>query len=118
MKIAVVGSRDYPDLEEVRQFVRSKLKPGDTLVSGGARGVDSTAEDEAKKMGIECLIFPADWKTHGRIAGYMRNGTIVKNADEVHAFLHNNSRGTINTLDIARFNNVPHFVYKIKDKKP
>jgi len=37
MKIGVVGSRDYPDLEEVWNFVIAL--PDDTvIVSGGARG--------------------------------------------------------------------------------
>ena len=35
MKVAIVGTRTYPDLEQVRQYVRD-LSPDDIIVSGGA----------------------------------------------------------------------------------
>ena len=35
MKVAIIGSRNYPDLDKVREFVR-KLSPDDTVVFGGA----------------------------------------------------------------------------------
>jgi len=54
MKVAIVGSRHYPNLERVRKYVR-KLSPNDTIVSGGAKGVDQTAEDEARKLGMEVI---------------------------------------------------------------
>ncbi len=41
MKVAIVGSRNYPDLEKVKKYVR-KLSPGDIIVSGGDNGVDET----------------------------------------------------------------------------
>ena len=41
MKVAIVGSRNYPDLEKVKKYVR-KLSPGDIIVSGGGNGVDET----------------------------------------------------------------------------
>ena len=51
MKVAIVGTRTYPDLDQVREYVR-KLSPDDIVVSGGAKGVDETAEDEARKQGL------------------------------------------------------------------
>jgi len=48
MKVAIVGTRTYPDLEQVRKYVRD-LSPDDIIVSGGAKGVDETAEGEARK---------------------------------------------------------------------
>ena len=35
--LAVVGSRDFPDLDRVRQFIQG-LSPRTIIVSGGARG--------------------------------------------------------------------------------
>lgn len=46
-RIAVVGARAHPDLEEVRAFVLEEVAPGDTIVSGGATGVDRMAEETA-----------------------------------------------------------------------
>ena len=80
MKIAIVGSRDYVDLERVTAYVNSL--PDDTeLVSGGARGVDRTAEQAAwsRKLTVKC--FPADWEQYGKEAGFIRNQNIVNYAD-------------------------------------
>lgn len=46
-RIAVVGARAHPDLDEVRAFVLEEVAPGDTIVSGGATGVDQAAEETA-----------------------------------------------------------------------
>jgi hypothetical protein len=55
--VAIVGSRHYPDLEAVRQFVRSL--PKDTwVISGGAFGVDSAAEVTA----LECSLWVASYR--------------------------------------------------------
>lgn len=35
MKVAIVGTRTYPDLDQVREYVR-KLSLNDIIVSGGA----------------------------------------------------------------------------------
>jgi YspA, cpYpsA-related SLOG family len=101
MKIAIVGSRDYPDLGAVVRFVKG-LPPGTVVVSGGARGVDRTAEQAARAAGFEVLIFPADWEKHGRMAGFKRNVQIVNASDEVVAFWDLRSHGTKHTLDFAK----------------
>ena len=104
VKIAIVGSRDYPDLNAVREYVRSL--PKDTIVvSGGARGVDRTAEYEAVKCGLQVQIFRPNWLKAGvynRAAGFERNLTIVEYADTVVAFLNNDSKGTSHTIRIAK----------------
>jgi len=56
MKVGVAGSRDYPDLDKVRRFV--DLLPVDTrVVSGGARGVDSAAEERAIERGMTVFSY-------------------------------------------------------------
>jgi len=102
MKVAIVGSRDYPHLNEVETYVRHKLAPvAATLVSGGARGVDSVAEREARKLGLQCFIFRADWELHGKSAGYIRNHDIVANCDRLVAFWDGESKGTKHSIDLA-----------------
>lgn len=56
MKLAVVGSRQGADLEHVEQFVRS-LPDGLTIVSGGAAGVDTTAEQTWRSLGGSVVSF-------------------------------------------------------------
>lgn len=103
MNIAIVGSRDYPAPEKVRSYVGGlSVQPSPpTIVSGGARGVDSLAEEVAEEYGMETLIFPADWERHGKSAGFIRNREIVKAADLVVAFWNGSSRGTRHTLKLA-----------------
>jgi hypothetical protein len=101
MRVAIVGSRDYPDLDQVVQFVRGL--PSDTVVvSGGARGVDRTAEQTARACGLRTLIFPADWTRHGKRAGFLRNDQILAAAEEVVAFWDGRSPGTADTIRKAR----------------
>lgn len=99
-KIAVVGSRDYPHLDEVRQFVFEQERTT-CIVSGGARGVDRAALDEAARLGMPVENYLPDWTRYGRSAGYRRNEEIVAAADEVVAFWDGVSKGTKHTIDLA-----------------
>lgn len=57
--VAVVGSRDYPNLERVKQYV-TKLAvkyPDAVLISGGARGVDQMAEKVALWSGLDLISY-------------------------------------------------------------
>lgn len=110
MRVAIVGSRSFPNREVVEQFV-CRLPIGATVVSGGAKGVDSWAVEAAHQAGLETLVLEADWKTHGRSAGPIRNLEIVRQTDEVAAFWDGASRGTLNTVALAIRLAVPVSVY-------
>ena len=106
MKIAVVGSREFKD----KEFVQIKLKSvfenllyveDILLVSGGAKGVDSWAEELVQIMQIPKIIFKPDWNKYGKLAGYKRNKLIVDEADKVLAFWDGRSRGTKHSIDLA-----------------
>jgi hypothetical protein len=47
------------------------------------------------------IEFPADWDTHGKAAGFMRNQLIVDNCDKVTAFWDGKSKGTLDTITRA-----------------
>ncbi len=100
-KVAIVGSRDWADPDMVRDYVYS-LNDDDTVISGGARGVDQFAEIYALERGLATLIFPADWGHHGNTAGLLRNRDIVRECDRLVAFWDNRSRGTKHGIDLAR----------------
>jgi hypothetical protein len=105
-RIAIVGSRTWQRPNKVRDFV--DLLPRDTIVvSGGARGVDQIAEQRAKQRGLKVESFPADWKSHGKAAGFMRNSDIVKAADAVVAFWDGKSNGTADTVKKTQAANKP-----------
>lgn len=109
-KVAIVGSRGYPNLNQVREFV-SKLKPGTIVVSGGADGVDKAAEVQAKACGLNVEIYYPRWDLHGKGAGFARNRLIVANSDMVVAFWDGKSNGTKHSIGVAHELNKPVRVY-------
>lgn len=109
-RVAIVGSRDYPDRAAVAAYVGA-LAEGTVVVSGGARGVDRWAEDAATARGLETLIFHADWKRHGPAAGPRRNAEVAAHADRMAAFWDGNSRGTLNAIVNAHERGVPVIVF-------
>lgn len=116
--MAIVGSRDFGSPDLVRRFVAG-LPPGTVVVSGGARGVDTWAEDAAKANGLETKVFKADWDTLGKRAGYVRNLEIVAYCDKVVAFWDGLSRGTKHTMDAAERAGKPlETVFHVKQVKP
>lgn len=105
MKIAVVGSRDFKDKEFVCQIISERFimccDYRATLVSGGARGVDSIAEEFANAHLIKTIIFKPDWDKYGKSAGFIRNKLIIDEADMVLAFWNGSSKGTKHSIDLA-----------------
>lgn len=106
-RIAIVGSRDYPNAHVVVGARMKALPKGCTIVSGGARGVDSIAAHWADMLGYKKVIYLPDWDAHGKSAGYLRNVTIVDNSDLVIAFWDGTSKGTKHTIDIAMKKGIP-----------
>ena len=104
MKLAIVGSRDFVDYDLLRQKALELFEIGkiDKIISGGARGADTLAERFADEFNIPKEIHPADWKTYGRAAGYIRNQRIVRCCDELIAFWMNNSSGTKHSIELAK----------------
>lgn len=70
-KTIIAGGRDY-------QLTQEDIAWLDTLqisevVSGGALGADAGGEQWARSKGLPITRFPADWRTHGKAAGPLRN---------------------------------------------
>jgi len=93
MKLAVVGGRDFQDYDLLKttllKFIRNRHPESSkiTIVSGGCpTGADKLAERFAKEHQLATNIFPADWKTHGKAAGPIRNKQIVEASDHIIAF--------------------------------
>ncbi len=106
--IAIVGSRGFKDYAllcaSVDEYIKS-LEPYDvnvTIVSGGAAGADTLAERYADENNCKKLIFLAEWKKYGRAAGIVRNKDIINAADTVIAFWDGKSKGTNNSIDLAK----------------
>jgi hypothetical protein len=109
-KVAIVGSRDWPEPDAVRDYVYS-LSMEDTVVSGGAPGVDTWAEIACMERGLAFLKFPARWDIHGKAAGFIRNKDIAMAADRIVAFHFNNSKGTALTIQLGKDLKKPVIVF-------
>jgi len=125
MKIAIVGSREFTPsilIEETMNRIFSKHH-NDILISGGAKGVDSIAEqivDKWNKMGyyysktpyqFQKIIFKPDWDKYGKSAGFIRNKLIINEADRVIAFWDGKSKGTKHSIDLSIAQNKPIDIY-------
>lgn len=73
-----------------------------TIISGGAEGPDSWAAEWADSGKYNLKVFYADWKTHGKAAGPIRNTQIVEAADRLIAFWDGKSRGTLDSITKAQ----------------
>ena len=100
-RVAIVGSRDYGDIPSVWVYV-SSLDKDDIVVSGGAIGVDSAAEDAAKDCGLRYEVYPPDYTVHGRGAPFVRNRKIAESCDRLVAFWDGKSMGTQHVINCAK----------------
>lgn len=121
MNIAVVGSREFKDIEFAKHKIYGLFETGDciyardtVLISGGAKGIDSISEgivdDLNKRLATDApylhifykiIIFKAGWDKYGKRAEAIRNQLIVDEADKILAFWDGVSKGTKITIDMA-----------------
>lgn len=64
------------------------------VVTGGAKGPDTWAENAARARGLEVVVYQPDWKLYGKGAGLRRNTLIAEHADSCLVFWDGVSRGT------------------------
>ena len=119
-RLAVVGSRDFASKELVFERLGTIFDKIDvnrdtlTIISGGAQGPDSWAEEFAKDYGIKYVVHLPDWDLHGRSAGYKRNHTIWDDATCGIAFWDGESDGTRHSFKLAREQNKPLRIIELK----
>lgn len=110
-RVAVVGSRTYKNLAQVTAYVES-LPLSTVIISGGAKGVDKTAENEARRRGMNLKVYLPDYNAYpGNLAPLFRNQDIVDNSDRVVAFWDGESSGTRHTITLARNKGIPVLVF-------
>lgn len=101
MKIGVIGSRSFRNLDRVRFEVQSLIlkHPGCEIVSGGAKGVDKTAEQACKEFEKEPKIFPPDFSKGIPACYHIRNNQIIEYSDKIVAFWNGYSPGTKSVIE-------------------
>lgn len=103
MKVAVIGSRGL-SIDDLGKYLPANTTE---IVSGGARGVDTSARIYANSHGIKLTEFLPDYNTYGRQAPLKRNIQIIEYADVVLAFWDGASSGTGFVITNCRRMNVP-----------
>jgi len=100
IKLGIVGSRTFNDYELLKKHVDPTNIAA--IVSGGARGADTLAEQFAHEYNLQMIVFRPDYATHGRAAPFIRNSAIIEATDAVIAFWDGTSAGTLDSIKKAR----------------
>ena len=95
MKVAVIGSREL----KVNNLEKYLPKEVTEIVSGGARGIYTSAREYALKNNIKLKEFLPEYEKYGRSAPLKRNIQIIDYADMVLAFWDGKSKGTKFVID-------------------
>lgn len=106
--VLVTGGRDFID----RKFVFKSLNKihGDTsidlLIQGGARGLDTLAEQWAASKEVNCLRVPAKWKLYEQAAGPIRNKEMLEMMEpllhQCTVVVFSGGRGTRSMYELAK----------------
>lgn len=99
-RMMITGSRKITDRDYIFKCLKSiyKRRKFDFLIHGGAKGVDSIAEEWAGKKGIPVLKFLPDWSSIGISAAVKRNTTMADQCDFGVAIWDGKSKGTIDAM--------------------
>ena len=95
MKVAVIGSRELK-VNNLEKYLPEEVTE---IVSGGARGIDTSAREYALKNNIKLKEFLPEYEKYGRAAPLKRNMQIIDYADMVLAFWDGKSKGTKFVID-------------------
>ncbi len=103
MKLLIVGSRS------IKEFDLSPHVPEgvDAVISGGACGIDSLAEQYADLHRLSKYVVRPQYRIYGRGAPLKRNEQMVDMADEILVIWDKHSKGTQHTVKYAQKKNKP-----------
>lgn len=130
--LGVIGSRKTPEESKVILFKLidqfcAKFPEVEMIVSGGAIGPDSWAEDYSREHKISRMILEPNWYPNGKDkpmfkgAGFVRNKIIVENSDYIIAMIKiGEAKGTMNSIEWCQKLNKPYLLFdengKVIDK--
>lgn len=115
--VVVTGSRDWTDAKAIHGDLAAVEATGRLwgIVEGDARGADRIAgrgwASKARRRGVGWVSVPADWATHGKAAGPIRNRLMLAYAVQareigvtpvVLAYPLPSSRGTLDMMTACR----------------
>jgi hypothetical protein len=123
-RICVAGTRLFNDVELFEMLMDDeaviyKSKGNFLFVSGAARtGADRLVINWCIKRGYPYVEYEADWDTHGKSAGYIRNAEMGKILTHLSVFWDGVSKGTTNMIEVAEAKNVRPHKYLVSITQP
>ena len=85
------------------------------VVTGGAAGVDTIAEQWAKANNIEWVCYLPQWKIYGKRAGIVRNCEMIDFCDILISFWDGKSKGTLHAIEYCKKIGRPYICHLIQD---
>lgn len=109
MKVLVCGGRDYADARALNEALDAinREKKITRLIHGAARGADLLAAAWANSRGVPAGAFRADWKTHGRSAGFRPNERMLRDGRPELVVAFTGGKGTPHMVKLARDTGIP-----------
>ena len=109
VKVLVCGGRDYTAEKVAFQFLDDLHARHNftCVVHGDARGADTLAKRWAQQEGITLRPYPADWATHGKRAGHIRNAEMLAKERPRFVVAFPGGKGTEHMVAIAMKANWP-----------
>ena len=101
MKLLIAGSRSIADFD-LSPYIPPDV---DTVISGGACGIDRLAEEYADSHHLSKYIMRPRYDLYGRAAPLKRNEQMVDIADAVLVIWDSRSKGAQYTLKYAKKKN-------------
>ena len=101
MKLLIAGSRSTEQFD-LAPYIPEEVE---LIISGGAKGIDTLAEQYADTHRISKLILRPSYSRYGRSAPLKRNEQMVDLADHVLVIWDGTSKGTLHTIEYARQKN-------------
>ena len=97
MKLLIAGSRGIDNID-LSKYIPEDV---DTILSGGAKGIDTLAEEYADKNRLSKIILRPRYDLYGKAAPIKRNEELVNMADKVLIIWDGESKGTKSTITYA-----------------
>lgn len=113
MRTIIAGGREYADIQIVLDALCACPWSDqiEEIITGGAKGIDTLADQVAKENQIDRIIAPANWGKYGKSAGYKRNFRMSFLADSLIA-IPGAGPGTRQMIKIAQEQGLKVFIYE------
>ncbi len=129
LRVLVCGGRDYNNKDKIYRVLNGlngtplgdkpnltwMARPDLIIISGMARGADTIAADWAVTNFVPVWEFPADWKGHGKAAGFIRNRQMLDEGKPELVIAFPGGRGTQMMVELAHKEGVAVEIIKDED---